>query len=86
VEVLCADDSNDLNNMDYEVTQSKESMPVSFKRKVSQKLRMKGEPYLGYNQSKRNQVLHNVDRVGKNIQLGCSSEVCEKSQKENAMK
>jgi len=81
VEVLCADDSNDLNNMDYEVTQSKESMPVSFKRKVNQKLRMKGEPYLGYSRSKRNQVLHNVDRVGKNIQPGCSSKVCKKSQK-----
>lgn len=81
VEVLCADGRNYLDNMDYDVTKSKEIMPVSFKRKVNQKLRMKGEPYLGYSRSKRNQVLHNVNRVGKNIQPVCSSEVCKKSQK-----
>lgn len=80
VEMLCADDSNDLN-MDDEVTTSKESLPVKFKRKVNQKLRMKGDPYLGYSWSKSNQVLHNVDRVGKNIRLACNNEVCKKSQK-----
>lgn len=78
--LYCADDSNNLN-MEYEVPKSRESMPGSWKRKVNQKLRMKRDPYLGYSRSKTNQVLHNVDRVGKNIRPACTSEVCKKSQK-----
>lgn len=78
--MLSADDSNDLD-MDYAVTVSKESMAVSYKRKLNQKLRMTGEPYLGYSRSKRNQILQNVNRVGKNIRPACNSDVCRKSQK-----
>lgn len=77
MEVLSADDSNDLD-MEYEVPKSRESMPGSWKRNVNQKLRMKGDPYLGYSRSRINQVLHNVDWVGKNIRPACASE---KSQK-----
>jgi len=61
VEVLCVDDSNDLD-MGYEVTKSKKSISVSFKKKVNQKLRMEGGPYLGYSRSNRKQIIHNVDR------------------------
>jgi len=78
--VLSADDSNDLD-MDYAVTISKESMAVSYKRKLNQKLRMTGDPYLGYSRSKRNQILQNVNRLGKNIRPACNSDVCRKSQK-----
>lgn len=56
-------------------------MPGSWKIKVNQKLRMKGDPYLEYSRSRTNQVLHNIDRVGKNIRPVCTSEVCKKSQK-----
>ncbi|KAL5246393.1 hypothetical protein ACI65C_013801 [Semiaphis heraclei] len=80
VEVLSADDSNDLE-MDYAVTVSKESMAVSYKRKLNQKLRMTGDPYLGYSRSKRNQILQNVNRLGKTIRPACNSDVCRKSQK-----
>lgn len=69
--------------MDYGVTKSKESISVSFKRKVNQKLRMKRDPNLGYSRSNRKQVLHNFDKskVDKNIGPACSSEVCKKLQK-----
>lgn len=81
VEILNDDDSNDLD-MDNEVTiKNKKSMPVSWKRNVNKKLRMKGEAYLGYSRSKQKIVSHNIERVCKSIRPACSSEVCKKSKK-----
>ena len=52
--------------------------PDKWKRKTSQKLRMNGEDYIGY-QRKGNVVSQDVTRSARKIQPTCNSTFCKKS-------
>lgn len=56
-------------------TRSIKSQPKKWKRKTSQRLRMNGQEYIGY-QRNGNLVSHGIQRPSRNIQPTCKSEFC----------
>lgn len=52
-----------------------------WKRVKTQKLRMKGQAYLGFSRNKHNAFKHNIIRSARKLEAGFSSKMCSNSKR-----